>query len=81
MIISDMYGSQWKDSIIQTPNGLYGVDTVAKKIWHLTSQGLHILSDEKFIASFLINNITLSEKDKIPVIGIRNVVSHYNAFK
>ena len=81
MIISDMYGSQWKDSIIQTPTGLYGVDTVAKKIWYLTSQGLHILSDEKFIASFLINNITLSEKDKIPVIGIRNVVSHYNAFK
>lgn len=30
-ILSDMYGSQWKDSIIKTDSGIYGVDTVAKK--------------------------------------------------
>jgi hypothetical protein len=34
-VISDTYGSQWKDSIIQTPGGLYGVDTVARKIWRV----------------------------------------------
>ena len=36
-IISDTYGSQWKDSIIKTPSGIYGVDTVAKKIWRVRS--------------------------------------------
>ena len=32
-IISDTYGSQWPDSVIKTPTGVYGVDTVGKKIW------------------------------------------------
>jgi hypothetical protein len=33
-MISDMYGSQWADSIVKSPKGfIYGVDTVAKKIW------------------------------------------------
>ena len=30
-IISDMYGSIWKDSIIRTPRAVYGVDTYTKK--------------------------------------------------
>jgi hypothetical protein len=34
-MVSDTYGSQWKDSIIKTPSGVYGVDTVAKKIWRV----------------------------------------------
>jgi len=29
----------WKDSILQTPSGIiYGVDTVAKKIWRLAGK-------------------------------------------
>jgi hypothetical protein len=32
--LSKDFGSMWKNSVIQTPKGLiYGVDTVAKKIW------------------------------------------------
>jgi len=33
MVVSPDYGSMWKDSIIETPKGIYGVDTVAKVIW------------------------------------------------
>ena len=43
-VISDMYGSQWKDSIIKTPNGIYGVDTVAKKIWRVKNGRLQFYS-------------------------------------
>ena len=79
-IISDMYGSQWKDSIIKTPSGIYGVDTVAKKIWRVKNGQLEIISDFK-VQEFLNQNITLSERELSPMIGIRNVKTFYNAFK
>jgi hypothetical protein len=44
-VISDTYGSQWKDSIIHTPSGVYGVDTVAKKIWRVKDGKIELLSD------------------------------------
>jgi hypothetical protein len=31
-LITGDYGSVWQESIIQTPIGVYGVDTFAKKI-------------------------------------------------
>ena len=38
-IISDSYGSQWADSVLKVPginnNLVYGVDTIAKKIWRI----------------------------------------------
>ena len=79
-IISDMYGSQWKDSIIKTPSGIYGVDTVAKKIWRVKNGQLEIISNFK-VQEFLNQNITLSERELSPMIGIRNVKTFYNAFK
>lgn len=79
-IISDMYGSQWKDSIIKTPSGVYGVDTVAKKIWRVKDGVLELISDMK-VQEFLNNNITLTERELTPIIGIRNVKTLYNAFK
>lgn len=33
LTLSDTYGSMWKDSVIETPKGIYGIDTVAKVIW------------------------------------------------
>lgn len=78
--ISAMYGSQWKDSVIQTPMAVYGVDTIAKKIWKLSSSGFELISDVN-IESFLNQNITLTEREITPIIGIRNVKTHYNAFK
>ena len=79
-IISDVYGSQWKDSILKTPSGIYGVDTVAKKIWRVKNGQLEIISDFK-VQEFLNQNITLSERELSPMIGIRNVKTFYNAFK
>jgi len=32
-MISEQFGSQWPESVIVTPTGLYGVDASAKKIW------------------------------------------------
>ena len=79
-IISDVYGSQWKDSILKTPSGVYGVDTIAKKIWRVKNGQLEIISDFK-VQEFLNQNITLSERELSPILGIRNVKTFYNAFK
>jgi hypothetical protein len=37
--ISVDFGSRWKDSVIKTPIGIYGVDTEAKKIWRFSNNG------------------------------------------
>jgi hypothetical protein len=79
-IISDKYGSQWKDSIIKTPSGVYGVDTVAKKIWRVKEGQIELISDMR-VQEFLNQNITLSERELTPILGVRNVKTVYNAFK
>lgn len=79
-MLSDTYGTQWLESVVQTPYFVYGVDTVGKKIWRTNGDQFEIISDFK-IQEFLNENITLSERELTPVIGIRNVKGHYNAFK
>lgn len=79
-MLSDMFGSQWKESVIKTPYYVYGVDTVGKKIWRTNGQQFEIISDFK-IQEFLNKNISLTERELDPIIGIRNVKTHYNAFK
>ena len=79
-MLSDMYGSQWPESVIKTPYYIYGVDTVARKIWRTNGQVVEVISDFK-IQQFLNQNISLSERELTPIIGIRNVKAHYNAFK
>ena len=79
-IISDCYGSQWKDSIIKTPYAVYGVDTSAKKIWKFAGSGIELISD-RTVQQFLNKNISLTERELDPIIGIRNVKTHYNKFK
>lgn len=79
-VISDTFGSQWKDSIIKTPKGIYGVDTVAKKIWLTNGSTLKVISDFA-IQEFLNNNISLTERELEPIIGVRNVKTHYNKYK
>lgn len=80
LMLSKIYGSQWKDSIIKSQRFIYGVDTVGKKIWRTDGREFHIISDFK-IQKFLNDNISLSERERSPIMGIRNVKSHYNAFK
>ena len=79
-MLNDTYGSQWKDSIIKTPSGVYGVDTVAKKIWRVKDGVMELISDLK-VQEFLNQNITLSERELTPILGVRNVKTLYNAFK
>lgn len=79
-IISDKYGSQWKESIIKTPYGIYGVDTISKKIWRTNGESFECISDF-IVQKFLNNSITLTERELDPIIGVRNVKTHYNEFK
>lgn len=79
-IISDTFGSQWKESIIKTPRGIYGVDTVGKKIWRTDGNNFECISDFR-IQEFLNQNISLTERELEPIVGIRNVKVHYNKFK
>ena len=86
-IISDMFGSQWSESILKVPGRtgdspqyVYGVDTIAKKIWRTDGNTLECISDFR-VQEFLNNNITLGERELTPKIGIRNVKTVYNAFK
>lgn len=84
-VLSDCYGSQWRDSVIKTSTGtgvsrIYGVDTISKKIWMIDSQGFQIISDFH-VEEFLIKNISLAEREMTPIIGIRNVKTHFNKWK
>lgn len=79
-VLSDTFGTQWQESIIKTPFGIYGVDTVGKKVWRTDGNKFELISDFK-IQEFLNDNISLTERELTPIIGIRNVKSHYNAFK
>lgn len=79
-ILDSTYGSQWKDSIIATDAGIFGVDTVAKAIWKLSGETVEIIST-RTVNKFLIDNIDLSEFTKQPYIGHINVKTHYNANK
>lgn len=80
MVISNTFGTMWAESIITTPKWVYGVDTVAKKIWRTNGQAFEIISDFK-VQKFLNDRISLKELEKTPIVGIRNVKSHYNAYK
>lgn len=80
-LISPDFGSIWPESIIRTPVGIYGVDTYAKKIWRYTTEkGLETISDMK-VQRFLNDNIKLKEGDKYPIVGLKNVKTHYNNYK
>lgn len=79
-MLSDTFGTQWAESVIKTPYYVYGVDTVGKKIWRTNGQVFETISDFK-VQKFLNDNISLTAKEKTPIIGIRNVKTHYNRFK
>jgi hypothetical protein len=37
ILLTDNYGSIWKDSVIDAGGVIYGVDSVAKKIWSIAN--------------------------------------------
>ena len=79
-VLSDTFGSQWRDSVIKTPRAVYGVDTIGKKIWRTNGESFECISDFK-VQQFLNQNISLTERELQPVIGVRNIKSHFNRFK
>ena len=79
-VLSDTFGSQWRESVIKTPRAVYGVDTIGKKIWRTNGESFECISDFK-VQEFLNQNISLTERELEPIIGIRNVKSHFNRFK
>ena len=79
-VISNTFGSLWADSVIKTARFIYGIDTVAKKIWRTNGEKLEIISDMK-IQKFLNENITLKETDRDRTINKNSIKTHYNAFK
>lgn len=80
-IVTQDYGSIWQESILRTPMGVYGVDTYAKKIWRVNTNGSLELISDGMIQRFLNDNIKLKEKDKYPTIALKNVKTHYNNYK
>ena len=79
-VISNTFGSIWADSIIKTSRFIYGIDTVAKKIWRTNGESIELISDLK-VQKFLNDNINLRESDTNNIIGINMIKSHFNAFK
>jgi hypothetical protein len=47
IMLTDTFGSIWKDSIIEANGVVYGVDSVAKKIWYIAENRFKVLSDFK----------------------------------
>lgn len=85
LVISDSIGSLWQDSVIKTTglegqSLIYGVDTVAKKIWVTDGSTVKIISDFK-VQKFLNDNINFITSDKQEIVGEKNCKTHYNAFK
>lgn len=80
ILLTDNYGSIWKDSIILANNVVYGVDSVAKKIWCISGKEFKIISDFK-VQKFLIDNLDMSEFTTTPYLGHVNIKTHFNAYK
>lgn len=79
-VLSNTFGSLWKDSVIKTSRYIYGIDTVAKKIWRTNGEDFENISDVK-IQKFLNDKIHLREFDKDISINTNFIKTHYNAFK
>lgn len=81
-VISQNYGSRWKSSIIQTPNGIYGVDTDARVIWRFNSTDGFVLISNLRVGKFLHENLNISDiMDDTVKNGIKQVRTHYNLRK
>ena len=56
------------------------MDTWAKKIWRYNANGFELISDQ-LVQRFLNDNITMVESDWTPTVALKNVKTHYNAYK
>lgn len=77
VVVSDTYGSKWKDSVISTPYGVFGIDSDSRKIWKTDGNQLQIISDFK-VQSFLNKYLCPSKGQNIKNCNIK---SHFNKQK
>lgn len=79
-VLSDQFGSLWKDSIINTGKYIYGVDSVAKIIWRINGTIVENISDitKGKVGKWLVDNIDMSEFTIYPYVGHINIKTHYN---
>lgn len=79
-VLSNTFGSVWHDAIVRTPNYIYGLDTIAKKIWRTDGEKFELISNLK-IQKFLNDSIQLKTVDRKISPGTHSIKAHYNAFK
>jgi hypothetical protein len=79
-VLSNTYGSVFADSVIKTPGFIYGIDTIAKKIWRTNGDEFKVISDFK-IQKFLNDNIHLKSIERERTPGLYGIKTHFNAFK
>ena len=77
-VLSPIYGTQWEESVVQTPSYVYGIDTKAKKIWRTNGSQVTIISDFN-IQSFLNDNLNLQTIES--EIGKTILKAHYVQYK
>lgn len=80
LFIETTFGTTWKESVISTQFGIYGVDTIGKKIWKTDGQQVTVLSD-MVLGRFLNEHMDFCDWDKAVKLGFKRVKTHYNAFK
>ena len=73
--VSTNIGSQWRDSVKETENFVYGVDTNTKRIWRLVQGSLEFISD--FKVNTHLNKILPAFVGKNAAIGQRDIRSFY----
>jgi hypothetical protein len=79
-VLSNTFGSVWADSVIKTPRYIYGIDTIAKKVWRTNGETFELISDLK-IQKFLNDRINLKSIERETTPGLYGIKTHYNAFK
>ena len=77
--VSQIYGSTWRESVISTNNGVYGVDTNTGKIWRVTN-GLELISDFK-IQSFIREEIEPRFKGRKQNMLTKNIHTYFDKLK
>ena len=79
-VLSNTFGSVWTDSIIKTARWIYGIDTIAKKVWRTNGELFELISDLK-IQKFLNDHIYMKSIERKKTPGLYSIKTHYNAFK
>lgn len=77
--LSEIYGSKWQFSVVNSDNTVYGVDIDRAKIWRIGGNQLELISDLR-VQKFL-REINEQFINKPEIYNVRQIRSHYDTFK